>query len=100
VFDAVGRHLSVWRAAEELSLDFFVEEIGIPFVITKMPDYHPDQPGALPCGRSLQVSRQGLSGNHLLFPSISPFDPFETCRPVLKLSAFRGRLEVTCAWSE
>lgn len=36
-------------------IDFFVDEIGIPFVTTKMPDYHPDQPGALSSGRSLQV---------------------------------------------
>lgn len=36
-------------------IDFFVDEIGIPFVATKMPDYHPDQPGALRNGRSLQV---------------------------------------------
>ena len=30
----------------------------------------------------------------------SEFDPFETCRSALKLSAFRGRLEVTGALSE
>ncbi len=36
-------------------IDFFVKEVGVPFVTTAMPDYHPDRPGALPRGRSLQA---------------------------------------------
>jgi len=35
---------------------FFVDEIGIPFTpLMRMPDYHPEQPGASSGGRSLQV---------------------------------------------
>jgi succinate dehydrogenase/fumarate reductase flavoprotein subunit len=35
---------------------FFVDEIGIPFTpLMRMPDYHPEQPGASRGGRSLQV---------------------------------------------
>jgi succinate dehydrogenase/fumarate reductase flavoprotein subunit len=49
-------------------IDFFVDEIGIPFITTKMPDYHPDLPGALPNGRSLQVKPVGAAilGSELL----------------------------------
>ena len=36
-------------------VDFFVKDVGIPFVATTMPDYHPDQPGAVRRGRSLQA---------------------------------------------
>lgn len=37
-------------------VDFFVNEIGIPFNVQyKMPDYHPTQPGASQGGRSLHV---------------------------------------------
>lgn len=36
-------------------IDFFMNEVGIPFISTKMPDYHSNQPGALTYGRSLQV---------------------------------------------
>lgn len=48
-------------------IDFFVDEIGIPFITTAMPDYHPDRPGALPNGRSLQVKPVGAAilGNEL-----------------------------------
>ncbi len=53
-------------------IDFFVDEIGIPFVTTKMPDYHPDQPGAMPNGRSLQVKpvKAGILGDEL--PRLRP----------------------------
>jgi succinate dehydrogenase/fumarate reductase flavoprotein subunit len=37
-------------------VDFFVDEIGIPFnIASKMPDYHPTLPGASQGGRSLHV---------------------------------------------
>jgi len=36
-------------------VDFFVNEIGVPFMTTKMPDYHPHLPGGVPYGRSLQA---------------------------------------------
>lgn len=36
-------------------VDFFVNDIGIPFYATTMPDYHPHLPGASRGGRSLHV---------------------------------------------
>lgn len=36
-------------------IDFFMNKVGIPFISTKMPDYHSKQPGALAHGRSLQA---------------------------------------------